>query len=231
MPGVREGDQVKRARTLLFRVVLFGVLGAVTTALVAAVLVLSPQLIAPPKWLLLSAQTWQSHEVWTLYGFDTPGQRLIVAAPSPVSLTLDGPTPYRATPSWSAFRGDGPSFERLENAGPFGGHEAAAGWPLLAFHGADVSIKDPGAFTRVPVKGVLVRIPRGTQPELLIPLTPMWPGFAANSAIYGLAWFSLAFGVGRLKRWRRRRRGLCPFCRYDLSGVDSDTCPECGRKA
>jgi len=39
---------------------------------------------------------------------------------------------------------------------------------------------------------------------------------------------SIAFIHGPARRWRRRRRGLCVRCGYDLTGNVSGVCPECG---
>ena len=39
-----------------------------------------------------------------------------------------------------------------------------------------------------------------------------------------------AFIRGPLRRWRRRRRGLCVNCAYDLTGNVSGVCSECGTK-
>lgn len=41
---------------------------------------------------------------------------------------------------------------------------------------------------------------------------------------------AIAFIGGPLRRWRRRRRGVCAKCGYDLTGNVSGVCPECGRK-
>jgi len=38
----------------------------------------------------------------------------------------------------------------------------------------------------------------------------------------------IAFVQGPLRRWRRRRKGLCIKCGYDLTGNVSGTCMECG---
>lgn len=54
---------------------------------------------------------------------------------------------------------------------------------------------------------------------------PVWAvclGFSAYpSTILGL----------HIRRWRRRRRGLCINCGYDLTGNVSGVCPECGSSA
>ncbi len=51
---------------------------------------------------------------------------------------------------------------------------------------------------------------------------PLWP-FALVLAVWGsypfLPWY---------KRWRRRSAGLCENCGYDLRGLTSSRCPECG---
>lgn len=39
---------------------------------------------------------------------------------------------------------------------------------------------------------------------------------------------AIAFIRSPLRRWRRRRRGLCIRCGYNLEGNVSGVCPECG---
>lgn len=39
---------------------------------------------------------------------------------------------------------------------------------------------------------------------------------------------AIAFCRGPLRRWRRRRWGMCLRCGYDLTGNESGVCPECG---
>ena len=41
---------------------------------------------------------------------------------------------------------------------------------------------------------------------------------------------AIAFIRGPLPRWRRRRKGLCLKCGYNLTGNVSGVCPECGTK-
>lgn len=70
---------------------------------------------------------------------------------------------------------------------------------------------------------------------LRLPLIPVAEGFAINTALYTAAWtlpYLLLLGLRRF-RTRRRRRGQCPKCAYDLQHKFLDGCPECGwnRKA
>ena len=40
---------------------------------------------------------------------------------------------------------------------------------------------------------------------------------------------TIAFIRGPMRCWRRRRKGLCIKCGYNLTGNTSGTCPECGK--
>ena len=42
------------------------------------------------------------------------------------------------------------------------------------------------------------------------------------------AYPTIAFIRGPVRRWRRRRKGLCIKCAYDLTGNVPGVCPECG---
>ncbi len=43
-------------------------------------------------------------------------------------------------------------------------------------------------------------------------------------------YLTVAFIRGPLRRYRRRKRGLCLKCGYNLTGNTSGVCPECGTK-
>ncbi len=59
-----------------------------------------------------------------------------------------------------------------------------------------------------------------------LPVYPLWPGFALNTLFYGaFARVALA-GVSHVKNRRRPKPGMCPVCRYPISGLI--VCPECG---
>ncbi len=55
--------------------------------------------------------------------------------------------------------------------------------------------------------------------------TPYWALF-----VLFIAYPATAFIRGPLRRYRRRRKGLCVKCAYDLTGNVSGVCSECGAK-
>ncbi len=67
----------------------------------------------------------------------------------------------------------------------------------------------------------LVRI--GRNPSVI--RAPLW-SLVAFFATYP----TIAFIRGPLRTWRRRRRGRCVSCGYDLTGNVSGVCPECGNE-
>jgi len=71
--------------------------------------------------------------------------------------------------------------------------------------------------------------PRNTSPRYL-PLYPIWSGFLVNTIFYAVILWLLIPGPFVLRRFTRRKRGLCENCAYDLRGAEHDACPECGTK-
>jgi len=69
-------------------------------------------------------------------------------------------------------------------------------------------------------------------PEFRLPLSPMWIGMLADSAIFGIVVWLLLAGWSSGRRWLRRRSGRCPRCGYDRAGLAvGAVCPECGAPA
>ena len=62
--------------------------------------------------------------------------------------------------------------------------------------------------------------------DFLIPLRPIWPGFAINTVFYAAILGLLFAAPGSVRRWRRIRRGLCAKCAYPIG--TSEVCTECG---
>jgi hypothetical protein len=57
------------------------------------------------------------------------------------------------------------------------------------------------------------------------PTEPL-PGFLYNTLIFTAAVLLVSEAAARLRTHSRRRRGVCPACAYDITGLP--TCPECG---
>jgi hypothetical protein len=73
---------------------------------------------------------------------------------------------------------------------------------------------------------------------LVLPVEPIWPGFAINTVFYAAVLWVLIAGPGAVRRLVRRRRGRCTRCGYDLRGQVAASgfngkivCPECGTRA
>jgi predicted amidophosphoribosyltransferase len=64
---------------------------------------------------------------------------------------------------------------------------------------------------------------------------PDWRSYSVSVPLWFLclalgAYPTVAFVRGPLRRRRRRKRGLCVNCAYDLTGNVSGICPECGAR-
>ena len=108
------------------------------------------------------------------------------------------------------------------------GHVAAihvaSGWPARSlsgeFWGSYGDGKPPQWSER---RAVVVDMNR----SFVIPVRPIWPGFAVNTLIYAAALWLLIPGPFALRRFVRVKRGLCPACCYPMG--ESAVCSECGK--
>ncbi len=111
----------------------------------------------------------------------------------------------------------------------------AWGWPLLSLwcehEVVDIHSLTPPRIYRVHggIETSLepIKLYYGTYARVL-PLRPIWPGFAVNAIFYAAILWLLIPGPFALRRLVRRRRGLCPACGYDLRHGEHEACPECG---
>jgi len=60
----------------------------------------------------------------------------------------------------------------------------------------------------------------------VLPLRPLWGGFAINTAVYAALFAVPVCGWPMARARRRMKRGLCVRCGYDLAGAG--ICSECG---
>ena len=65
-------------------------------------------------------------------------------------------------------------------------------------------------------------IPRGP-----MPIRIAWPEFSASAGGVAMTLLVVPYGLHAVRSRVRHRRGHCPTCNYDLTGLDG-VCPECG---
>ena len=94
-----------------------------------------------------------------------------------------------------------------------------SGWPTRSMQGL---MRPPGVDSYL-----LTQADVGLVGYRLLPLRPLWPGFALNTFLYAAILWLLIPGPFALRRLRRVRRGLCPKCAYPMG--ESSVCTECGR--
>ena len=102
--------------------------------------------------------------------------------------------------------------------------ELHAGWPTMSLDGTS-KMTETG--THFPFLFYLPEWLWERVEWFVLPLRPQWPGFAINTMLYGGVPWLLVCGPFELRRFRRRKRGLCVYCAYPIGR--SDVCTECGR--
>jgi len=138
-------------------------------------------------------------------------------------------------PAWSIAR-TFPHAQLMPSAGATrvtGAGEVAVGWPFRALRCAQLRIANALPLQHSPILGRFptreIGEPVISLEEAPIPAGPIWSGLLLNTAIYGMATFLLTLLLSRARAARRRRRGLCPLCAYNLAATLPGTpCPECG---
>ena len=145
---------------------------------------------------------------------------------------IEGPSPVDLVPTWIVY-----DPELNENRSMELWEAEARGWPLLALWSKPRSWYEALDGTRhhLPTEGA-IELPlspftggMGVMPKIL-PLRPIWPGFAINTLFYAVIVWLLWSSPFAARRFIRRKRGHCLKCGYDLRGSSGGggVCPECG---
>ncbi len=173
----------------------------------------SPQVSPLPRWL---APHWPAPTVHILM----PGQDGL--------FTLSGIRCASHTQS-------GEYYELVLWSYQFGWPLRSASWSLIAYVLPSSGISEPLISQHkyyVANAGTHTGYAYGTQPPAgagsprRIPLTPIWTGLLANTALFTLTLF-LPVRLFALIRWLRRPPAhICTTCGYDSTGFPR--CPECG---
>jgi len=104
---------------------------------------------------------------------------------------------------------------------------AGYGWPFRSMRWTEARLRGQGM---VLLEARYVDLTRfGFKNHRNYPTKVLWPGMLANASIYGAPTFAFfGFCSPAVRTARRRRRGVCPRCKYDLVHDYDSGCPECG---
>lgn len=107
-----------------------------------------------------------------------------------------------------------------------------AGWPWrsLTTHYVRIRRRPSPPFLTAPppwecaleVRGMR----RGVVRPLALPCRPVWPGFLANTLLFGVLLGTGPHAISLIRRQSRIKRHLCPVCAHPIG--TSPVCTECG---
>jgi hypothetical protein len=201
----------RRGRRLAIRLAAFAVVGAVVTVAVAWTLTIRTAKVGPyldipgEQWIYPAARSWPPNSIaWMTAG--APGVTVVQARSDLIRHSI------------------------------FLQREARIGLPWRALCSREDDVLDAETFgeTRTPRAGLdlpdNLEVSKPIEPTLrgALPVVPILPGFALDTAFYAAIAFALWSAPGVIRRRLRRGRGGCPACGYDLRGSTSAVCPECG---
>jgi len=135
--------------------------------------------------------------------------------------------------------------EQLDDPGPYGVDTSSATWsPLgwsLAFPGGPPETRRELFLFGLPLRCVWgSNFNDGVSPTRTVihwhqlggyslATGLLWPGLLLDALCFGVIWYPVLFAPGLIRRARRRRRGQCTACGYNLAATPpGQPCPECG---
>ena len=222
VPGLRKSNSVSRPRrrsplrlaSLASLATFFALIGAAATVLVAwAFVFIMPDPPAGPV------------TISSIAGHDLAWPKRVISFWPPPQHFANGASPGLR---WARWEGSLPRGRRglLDH---YAIHDLTAGWPIPAVRlRRDLFAQSPQAMAHFTARSGLP--PRFGDTSLAIPRTPLWPGFAVDTAFYGVLAFLAWSAPGPIRRHSRRRHGRCLRCGYNLN-ASAGVCPECGSAA
>lgn len=239
---------MRRAKSILIRVLVFALFGAVTTVAVAWGFALRgfvmPYGLEPPVTALVryerDAMMFESptiHAGCSIRSTWIKRVRHVTSDTVTVPIEMDPGT-------WTLPRiYELPDARRLPKMNGTGRSDYWFGWPARSMWAAHCGamhgrvwwenvlwLKGPtGSVLDIPFYWYS-DVPRTS--DRAVPTGILPRGFALNTAFYAASWWTLFLGLSRARAWNRRRRGLCTRCAYSRAGLDPlAPCPECGNGA
>lgn len=237
---------VGMALTVLVGWIISGMIGENSASLAPLTPSTGDALVAPPTHAFLEPESLTTLRILRIKprtGFEVLGTFFGAPTrprdPSVYSGALLRPW-SEVVPPWSVANQQ-PEYSQFPT-GTFAIVEEASGWPCRAMYGRrelhalgglrDVAERESWALavpgtTRTRAGTGAINVP------WLLPLRPIWPGFAINTAFYATCYLLVILPLGAAlraaARQRRRRRGICIHrrCGYPIAGLH--TCPECGK--
>lgn len=228
---------MRRAKSILIRVLVFALLGAATTVAVAWGFALrgidpyrsrlgrSPPMVMPAEDHLLAFWSKQRGLGWSSAHTFRLGNDIFVTGDTTLD-DVNAWTGYRRVSrvpfGWDVPHTGESSIEILSFGWPWPSlwsrcDDATSLYSHVLYLSTPPYIREETFFSASPDR------------PLAIPTGVNWPLFAANTGAHASGWWILLATWTGAKRALRRRRGLCGRCAYDLRGLQPGAvCPECG---
>lgn len=103
-----------------------------------------------------------------------------------------------------------------------------SGWPMRAMVGVGYTRTSNSTPTVEYASRWAIPVGSTASGRVILPLRPLWPGFAVNVVLLAAVIASLRGGARALRNARRRAAGRCLGCGHPLA-FEQKACPECGR--
>jgi hypothetical protein len=196
----------------LFQLVLFLLLGAIVNVAVAwgCLIHLAGNAPFPSTEIVSASDEWKGVVVWQNQWPQKEERSHSTGAVEATYFELES-TDIEGVETWAEL-----------------GCAKTSGWPCLALWGGLSWVDSSHRALDKPITVWAIDF------NPILPLKPIWPGFAINTIFYAaVLWIVFAI-PGGVKRLRRRAKGWCIHCGYDLRGQTTSVngerrCPECGK--